>query len=189
MPKIIDHTEFRKELLRKSFECFAAKGYGQVTMRALADNAGVSTGTFYHYFDSKEAIFDQLVELQADSDLMLAERLADSGERLQERVYMLLELIMENRGYVFNQICVWLDFGRQHGFDTMFHKEVVRRSYERYTGFLCEYLGVKDKETANFVCSYLTGLVSDPYIMQQKISLKNHSELLTRAIAQSSTFL
>ncbi|MCC7527164.1 MAG: TetR/AcrR family transcriptional regulator [Candidatus Melainabacteria bacterium] len=187
MPKIIDHDEYRKELLCKSFECFAAKGYGQVTMRALAEHVGVSTGTLYHYFSSKEALFEQLVAFQADSDLMLAARLPDS-ENLQQRVHMLLKLLMENREYVFKQVCVWLDFGRQHGFDTLFKKEVVRQSYERYMRFLSQYLGISDKSSADFVCSYLTGLVSDPYIMQQKISVKKHSQLVAKAIADYSKY-
>jgi AcrR family transcriptional regulator len=187
MPKIIDHDEYRQELLRNSFECFAAKGYGQVTMRALAEHLGVSTGTLYHYFESKEAIFEQLVAFQADSDLLLAANLAKS-DSLEKRVHVLLKLVEENREYLMKQCCVWLDFGRHHGFEVLLEKKIVKKSYKRYLQFISTYLGVTDKECANFVCSYLTGLVSDPYMMQQKISIQKQGRMLNNAIADYSKF-
>ncbi|NJL79674.1 MAG: helix-turn-helix transcriptional regulator, partial [Richelia sp. SM2_1_7] len=60
MPKIVDHEKYRKELLWKSFDLFAQKGYGSVTMREIAKELGVSTGTLYHYFPNKESLYLQL---------------------------------------------------------------------------------------------------------------------------------
>ncbi len=61
MPKIVDRERYRKQLLQQSFELFAEIGYGNITMRQLAQKLAVSTGTLYHYFPSKEAMFLQLV--------------------------------------------------------------------------------------------------------------------------------
>jgi AcrR family transcriptional regulator len=33
------------------------KGYKEVTMKDIVDNAELSKGAFYHYFDSKEKVF------------------------------------------------------------------------------------------------------------------------------------
>ena len=62
MPKIVDHDRYRKELLSGCFTLFAERGYGSITMRQIAKALGVSTGTLYHYFPSKESIFMQLVQ-------------------------------------------------------------------------------------------------------------------------------
>ena len=56
MPKIVDHDEYRKELLERCFGIFSRKGFSNVTMREIVSEIGVSTGTLYHYFDTKEKI-------------------------------------------------------------------------------------------------------------------------------------
>ena len=71
MPKIVDRDHYRQELLMKSFDLFAQKGYSSITMRQLAQGIGVSTGTLYHYFPSKEALFLQLAEELDRQDVML----------------------------------------------------------------------------------------------------------------------
>jgi AcrR family transcriptional regulator len=77
MPKIVDHEQYRKELLGKCFDLFADKGYGAITMRQIANSLEVSTGTLYHYFPSKQALFEQLVEEISQQDVMAA--LAELG--------------------------------------------------------------------------------------------------------------
>ena len=69
MPKIVDHDRYRKELLQGSLDLFAERGYGSITMRQIAKGLGVSTGTLYHYFPSKESIFMQLVQELCEQDI------------------------------------------------------------------------------------------------------------------------
>ena len=68
MPKIVDRDRYRKELLNKCFDIFAEKGYSSVTMREIGSEIGVSTGTLYHYFPSKESLFEQLIEYLSYED-------------------------------------------------------------------------------------------------------------------------
>lgn len=66
MPKIVDHDAYRRELLTRSFDVFVRVGFSACTMRNLAQEIGVSTGTLYHYFKTKEDVFAQLVQQKAD---------------------------------------------------------------------------------------------------------------------------
>lgn len=54
----------RKSIIDAAMRQFQAKGYDKATMRAIADDAGVSIGNAYYYFSSKEhliqAYYDQL---------------------------------------------------------------------------------------------------------------------------------
>lgn len=59
-----DITAFRAELCRVAERLFAEKGYGGVTLRALAAELGVSAMTPYRYFRNKDEIF-QAVRTQA----------------------------------------------------------------------------------------------------------------------------
>lgn len=49
------------ELLAAALELFAAKGYAATRLDDVASRAGVSKGTLYLYFDSKEALFKAVV--------------------------------------------------------------------------------------------------------------------------------
>lgn len=51
----------RRALLDASEEVFAALGYYDASIVKITEAAGVSQGTFYIYFESKQQIFDELV--------------------------------------------------------------------------------------------------------------------------------
>jgi AcrR family transcriptional regulator len=51
----------RRRLLDAAERVFGELGYHDASIVKVADAAGVAAGTFYLYFDSKKAIFDELV--------------------------------------------------------------------------------------------------------------------------------
>jgi len=53
--------ETRRRLLDAAESVFGELGYHDASVVKVADAAGVAAGTFYLYFDSKKAIFDELV--------------------------------------------------------------------------------------------------------------------------------
>ncbi|MCW5830520.1 MAG: TetR/AcrR family transcriptional regulator [Deltaproteobacteria bacterium] len=60
-PRAQQKQQTRRHVLASAQRVFAAKGYGATQVRDIVKSAGVSIGTFYHYFDSKEAAFNELV--------------------------------------------------------------------------------------------------------------------------------
>jgi len=52
----------RTAILEAALELFSHRGYGATSMRDIAGAAGVSTGSVYHHFTDKEAIFQTLLE-------------------------------------------------------------------------------------------------------------------------------
>jgi AcrR family transcriptional regulator len=69
MPKIIDHQVMREDLLSRSLGLFARRGFHAVTMRELARELGVSTGTLYHYFSSKTDLYAQMLHTVVERDI------------------------------------------------------------------------------------------------------------------------
>jgi AcrR family transcriptional regulator len=49
------------ELLAAALDCFVEKGFAATRMEDIAKRAGLSKGTFYLYFPSKQAVFEALV--------------------------------------------------------------------------------------------------------------------------------
>ena len=90
MPKIVDHSAHREELLGKAFVLFADKGYSALSMRQLAQGLGVSTGSLYHYFPSKDAIFEQMVTWLTERDILQATADITPDASPEERLELIL---------------------------------------------------------------------------------------------------
>ena len=57
MPK-----ENRKELIiQEALKLFSEKGFAAVSMRDLAESAGISVSTIYHYYESKQALAQDMI--------------------------------------------------------------------------------------------------------------------------------
>ncbi|MFI0368403.1 TetR/AcrR family transcriptional regulator [Actinomadura sp. 1N219] len=54
-------SERREHLVRLAAELFAEKGFQATTVRNIADEAGIQSGSLYHHFDSKESIADEIL--------------------------------------------------------------------------------------------------------------------------------
>lgn len=52
----------RKELMNIAEQLFLEKGYEHTMVSDIVKQAGVAQGTFYYYFDSKEAILDEITD-------------------------------------------------------------------------------------------------------------------------------
>ncbi len=52
----------RQRLIEAAEEVFAEYGWEEASIVKITEEAGVSQGTFYRYFLSKQAVFDELVE-------------------------------------------------------------------------------------------------------------------------------
>lgn len=53
----------RQEILEAGLEVFIRKGYAATQVRDIAQQAGMSTGLLFHYFESKEKLYEALIEL------------------------------------------------------------------------------------------------------------------------------
>jgi AcrR family transcriptional regulator len=85
---------------------FAARGYDETTMAALARATGQATGALYHYVGAKEqllrAICDQLMEplLVRARELRDEQAGADPGERLRALVRLWVAHVCDHRDHM-----------------------------------------------------------------------------------------
>ncbi|MGW9131853.1 TetR/AcrR family transcriptional regulator [Streptomyces sp. NPDC055681] len=59
--KTVSSSVRRTELLQIAAEMFAKRGYTQTTVRDIADEAGILSGSLYHHFGSKEEMLDEIL--------------------------------------------------------------------------------------------------------------------------------
>ena len=67
-----------REIAAAALDVFVAKGYAAARIGDISSQAGVSKGTVYLYFDSKEALFKSVIEESVVPAIELGERLAVS---------------------------------------------------------------------------------------------------------------
>ncbi|EKT4500631.1 TetR/AcrR family transcriptional regulator [Flavobacterium psychrophilum] len=51
----------KEHIINTATQLFLQKGFKEVTMKELVESAGVSKGAFYHYFTSKEQVFEEVL--------------------------------------------------------------------------------------------------------------------------------
>lgn len=69
----------RRAILNAATELFAARGYGAVSMDAIARSADVSKATLYAHFESKDRLFATIVQVACLEHIMPAEDLPDGA--------------------------------------------------------------------------------------------------------------
>ncbi|MFY7807162.1 MAG: TetR/AcrR family transcriptional regulator [Limnoraphis robusta] len=161
MPKVVDADQYRKELLYQCFDLFAEKGYANVTTRQISKELGISTGALYHYFPSKESLFEQLVEELGHQDIQVLKGAVVAQKTLPERVKKLGELLLENREYLVKQAAIWMDFYQYRQGEPILANPVFRRIDQQYQQAMAEFLGISDLSKARFVWVLVDGILID----------------------------
>ena len=70
MARTIKEQEYagkRNDILDSALRLVYTKGYERMTIQDIQADLGISSGAFYHYFDSKPALLEALVERSAKS--------------------------------------------------------------------------------------------------------------------------
>jgi AcrR family transcriptional regulator len=74
MARIVKDADVRRaELLDTAFDLFLERGYEQTSVEQITNAVGVAKGTFYHYFDTKQDLLEQLVERYSNDLFATAE--------------------------------------------------------------------------------------------------------------------
>lgn len=62
MPRVTQHylDTRRREILAAAHRCFAKRGFRDTTMRQIADEAGLTAGALYRYFDDRASLIRAL---------------------------------------------------------------------------------------------------------------------------------
>jgi len=72
-----EYHERKNELLNVAQELFFTKGYVQTSVDAIIKKVGVSKGTFYYYFKSKDDLMNKLVNRMTNQILIEVEKITE----------------------------------------------------------------------------------------------------------------
>ena len=85
MPKVSEaHSAARRrQIIDAAYRCFARKGFHQTTMREIYEEADLSPGAVYHYFDGKDAIIRSSFEFDRERGQVEFARALEGADPLQ----------------------------------------------------------------------------------------------------------
>jgi AcrR family transcriptional regulator len=155
MPKIVNRDEYRQVLLDKSFLLFTRKGYTNINMKEIAAEIGVSTGTLYHYFPSKENMLAEMISWIGYKNTEEYIQRTSSIESIQDRFDMIVDFWKE-KGGLYKQILL-LAFDMYRNTDMEQWKPLYEVFAERYTAGMSERLNIS-RQFARSIFIYFLGL-------------------------------
>ncbi|NET74029.1 MAG: TetR/AcrR family transcriptional regulator [Sphaerospermopsis sp. SIO1G2] len=148
-------------------------------MSNLPHGLGVSTGTLYYYFPSKQALFEQLVEEISEQDVIVALSELGGIETLPEKMAALGNYLVKNEDYLIKWTYVWVDFCQNQDSKTLFNNsKVFQRANKRYQQATCEFLGIESQVLASFVLSFVNGVILEKLCGDQTIDFLEQCQLL-----------
>lgn len=98
----------KRKITDKSIELFEQKGFTQTSIQDIVDELGVTKGTFYYYYSSKEQLLmdihlEYIDDLLARQESIIACKKSTNKEKIENLIRLLIEDIEYNgpRGRVF----------------------------------------------------------------------------------------
>lgn len=156
MPKIVNHDDYREEILEKSFDLFARNGFSSVTIRQLANELEISTGTLYHYFPNKESVFRQMMEHISRKQVNNIVERFKKTKSVEERTQAMFQYIMSNEKFFQNVLLLMIDYYRHNGSD---EGNFILEIANYYRNTIAEQIGLGDTAMASMIFSYCLGLI------------------------------
>jgi AcrR family transcriptional regulator len=176
MPKIIDHDQYREDMIIKCFELFGKKGFINVTMREIAADLNVSTGALYHYFPTKQAIFEQMMSFIIKKDLERLREATNLDEPPEKRLIKAGEVINKNKDYYQKILLLTLDYFRnQPEADT---EELFKRFARNYIDTIANQIDLP-KQMSDSIFYWLIGLIYADLLCPSLVSIKEQFEMIT----------
>ncbi|WP_010273492.1 TetR/AcrR family transcriptional regulator [Paenibacillus senegalensis] len=91
----------KKRIITAAIQCFANKGYHTASMQEIADVAGISKGSLYSYFKSKEELLYSIFQYYYDSfsrELLLLRQNTDlpPREKLAQQIELYYKKVLQN---------------------------------------------------------------------------------------------
>jgi AcrR family transcriptional regulator len=116
MARIVKEEEYtarRNEILDVALQLVYSKGYEKMTIQDILDQLHMSKGAFYHYFDSKVAVLEAVIERMATEQVkpmflsIVQDPQLPALEKLHQYFYMSTSWKTSNRAFLMDLMQVW----------------------------------------------------------------------------------
>lgn len=147
MPKVGMEQIRKAEVISATKRCLAKTGFMKLSVKAIAEEAGLSTGIIYHYFKNKEDLLLNVLKeafSQSHENVMqVVEPLTSKRDKLFKHLESIHAVVVDNPDFY----TVMLNFLGQAPTNTEIRK-IMKKFFSNLTDYVLRYLqaGVANKE-------------------------------------------
>lgn len=76
----------KQELLKIAYDLFLSRGYENTSVDTIIEEAGIAKGTYYYYFESKEAMLEEVCMMMIDGESEKAMQIAEADIPLPQKI-------------------------------------------------------------------------------------------------------
>lgn len=80
----------KKELLNIAYNMFITKGYENTSVDEIIEKAQIAKGTYYYYFQSKEQMLEEVIDMMIDNETKMAEQIIRTNISVPEKIVGIL---------------------------------------------------------------------------------------------------
>ena len=95
MQNSTDQTNPAQKILLAAYDCLSTRGYANVTMRNIADEADVALSQLTYYFKNKETLFTEVINRMASQYIREIETRMGAAADLNEKIVSLSQFFKE----------------------------------------------------------------------------------------------
>jgi AcrR family transcriptional regulator len=74
------------ELLKIAYDLFLSEGYENTSVDTIIERAGIAKGTYYYYFESKEAMLEEVCMMMIDGEKEKAMQIVDADIPVPQKI-------------------------------------------------------------------------------------------------------
>ena len=74
------------ELLKIAYDLFLSEGYENTSVDTIIEKAGIAKGTYYYYFESKEAMLEEVCMMMIDGEKEKAMQIVDADIPVPQKI-------------------------------------------------------------------------------------------------------
>lgn len=127
MPTREEQKERRRQLiLEKALELFVKKGYAETKIGDIAKAAHMSTGLMFHYFDSKEQLYEALVRMGTEGTTLPQKLPYDDPLAFFEGFLNVLFSYAKENPWVFHMFVLMAQARRSEGIPSQIREIAMR---------------------------------------------------------------
>jgi AcrR family transcriptional regulator len=128
-----------QRILDAAFQCISTRGYANVSLRDIAEEAGVVLSQLNYYYKNKEGLFTEVVKMLAQQYLREIEEILKNGESGSEKIACLIryfQSMLRNSPELFkllfdlSSMALWSDSLR----------ELLNNLFKDMTGLMEKYI-------------------------------------------------
>lgn len=167
MPKIIENV--RENLILEGKKMLLNKSYKDLSIREIAKNCGIGTGTFYNYFSTKDELVSEIFREDWSKVSDLVNNLKYLDESCKEKfrkIYISLETFVSNYLSIFYEIAMLKGYSYEckeaNRFDALYSGISELIDIERARGNIKS--GLSSPKLAQFIVSNLIYLNKNKYM-------------------------